>query len=448
MDDQFIYETLAEAAMQLQAIIDTAIDGIITIDERGIIDTINPAGARLFGYEPPELIGKSINMLMPEPYSSQHDSYIERYLKTGEARIIGIGREAMGMKKDGTIFPIRLAVSEVQLANRRMFIGIVHDLTEVKEANQRYRELNEELENKIKARTEELARVVNQLLATNKRLKHEIEVREAAERELKAKEAEVRKALEREKELSELKSRFVSMASHEFRTPLSTISSSASLIARYTREDQQENRLKHVNRIKSAVENLTGILNDFLSLSKLEEGKVEIELSRFSMQELCREVLGDVQGLLKPGQQVLLEQPVEGKEVPEVLLDRRLVKNLMLNLLSNAIKYSPPEKRIWVKLWRHNTNHFSFSVRDEGIGIPKEDQHHLFMRFFRAKNVLNIQGTGLGLNIVQRYLTFLNGKIEFQSEEGVGTVFTVTLPMSIDMPTLESDSNEKNHSNY
>ncbi len=429
MDDQFIYESLAEAAMQLQAIIDTAIDGIITIDEQGMIDTINPAGARLFGYEPPELIGKSINVLMPEPYSSQHDSYIERYLRTGEARIIGIGREALGLKKDGTIFPIRLAVSEVQLANRRMFIGIVHDLTEVKEANRRYRELNEDLENKIKARTEELARVVNQLLATNKRLKHEIKVREAAERELKAKEAEVRKALEREKELSELKSRFVSMASHEFRTPLSTIASSASLIARYTREDQQDKRLKHVHRIKSAVENLTGILNDFLSLSKLEEGRIEVEMSTFSMQELCKEVLGDVQGLLKQDQQIIIEEVPKEKEVPEVFLDRRLVKNLMLNLLSNAIKYSPAGKRIWLKLWKLDDQRFLFSVRDEGIGIPKEDQQHLFMRFFRAKNALNIQGTGLGLNIVQRYLEFLNGSITFKSEEGKGTIFTVTLPI-------------------
>ncbi len=429
MDDQFIYESLAEAATQLQAIIDTAIDGIITIDEKGIIDTINPAGARLFGYEPPELIGKSINVLMPQPYSEQHDGYIQRYLKTGEARIIGIGREALGLKKDGTVFPIRLAVSEVQLSNRRMFIGIVHDLTEVKEANRRYRELNEELENKIKARTEELARVVNQLLTTNKQLKHEIQVREATERELKKKEAEVRKALEREKELSELKSRFVSMASHEFRTPLSTIASSASLIARYTQENQQEKRLKHVRRIKSAVENLTGILNDFLSLSKLEEGKIEVELSDFFVSDLCREVLDEVQGLLKQDQQIIMEDVPKDKEVFNVHSDRRLLKNLMLNLLSNAIKYSPPGKRIWISLWREDEEHFSFSVRDEGIGIPKEDQQHLFMRFFRAKNALNIQGTGLGLNIVQRYLEFLDGEIRFESEEGVGTLFTVTLPM-------------------
>ncbi len=428
MDDQFIYESLAEAATQLQAIIDTAIDGIITIDEKGVMDTINPAGARLFGYEPPELIGKNVNVLMPKPYSEQHDDYIRRYLSTGEARIIGIGREALGLKKDGTVFPIRLAVSEVQLSNRRMFIGIVHDLTEVKEANRRYRELNEELENKIKARTEELARVVNQLLTTNKRLKHEIQVREVAERELKKKEAEVRKALEREKELSELKSRFVSMASHEFRTPLSTIASSASLIARYTREDQQENRLKHVKRIKSAVENLTGILNDFLSLSKLEEGRIEVELNWFSMPDLCHEVLDEVQGLLKEGQQIIMEKAPEGQEVSEVYSDRRLVKNLMLNLLSNAIKYSAPGKRIWLKLWRKDERYFSFCLRDEGIGIPKEDQQHLFMRFFRAKNALNTQGTGLGLNIVQRYLEFLGGEINFESEEGVGTVFRVTLP--------------------
>ena len=425
MDDQFIYESLAEAALQLQAIIDTAIDGIITIDEHGIIDMINPAGARLFGYEPPELVGKSINMLMPEPYNEQHDEYIDRYLKTGEAQIIGIGREALGKKKDGTLFSIRLAVSEVRLSNRRMFIGIVHDLTEVKEANKRFRELNEELENKVKARTEELARVVNQLLNTNKQLKHEIREREAAERALKKQEKKIRKALEREKELSELKSRFVSMASHEFRTPLSTISSSASLIARYTDGEQQDKRLKHVHRIKSAVDNLTNILNDFLSLSRLEEGKIEPDPTEFSMVDLCHDVEGDVHGMLKSGQQLLVEK--EG-DIPPVFLDRHLLKNTLLNLLSNAIKYSEEGKRIWLKIGLEDER-LRIVVRDEGIGIPKSDQQHLFMRFFRAKNALNIQGTGLGLNIVLRYLEILGGHIHFESEEGKGTTFVVKLPL-------------------
>lgn len=416
----------SDASLRLQAIIETAIDGIITIDEKGIIENVNPAAAALFGYQPEELIGKNIRILMPSPYRQQHDGYIDRYKTTGEARIIGIGREVPGMRKDGSTFPLWLAVSEVFLENKRIFTGICHDLSDVKKAEEKIRKLNEELEEKVIERTEELASVVNKLLNTNKKLQYEVQERKSAETALRESAREIQKALEKEKELSELKSRFVSMASHEFRTPLSTILSSISLLSRYTETNQQEKREKHIQRIKSAVRNLTGILNDFLSLSKLEEGKIENQPFEFELQELCPEVIDEIQGLLKDGQEILHEG------IPEpmaVTWDKRLVKNILFNLLSNAIKYSDEGKKIFLRE-RLEGDYLLIDITDQGIGIPEADQVYLFTRFFRAANAMNIQGTGLGLNIVKRYIDLVGGSITFDSQLNVGTTFTVCLPLN------------------
>jgi len=415
----------SDTSLRLKAIIETAIDGIITIDEQGIIEVVNPAAARLFGYLPEELIGKNISLLMPPPYKQQHDAYIARYIDTGEARIIGLGREVPGVRKDGSTFPMRLAVSETFLLNKRIFTGIIHDLSDVKQAEEKIRKLNEELEEKVIERTEELASVVNKLLNTNKKLQYEIQERKSAENALRESTKEIQKALEKEKELSELKSRFVSMASHEFRTPLSTILSSISLLSRYTDSSQQDKRDKHINRIKSAVRNLTGILNDFLSLSKLEEGKIENQPFEFDIRELCPEVIDEITGLLKDGQSIVHEGLAEPMFVR---WDKRVVKNILFNLLSNAIKYSDEGKKIYLKE-RVEDDFFLIDIIDQGIGIPEADQPYLFTRFFRAANATNIQGTGLGLNIVKRYIDLVGGSITFESQLNEGTTFTVCLPL-------------------
>ncbi len=542
----------SEAALRLNAIIETATDGIISIGEDGIIELANPAANRLFGYEAGELEGKSVNILMPSPHDKQHDGYIREYLRTGKAKIIGIGREVQGRKKDGSLFPIRLSISEVPLEERRIFTGIIHDLTEQKRAEQALKEekeraqryldiantiivvigpegsiqllnrkgcevlglqegqalgqdwfdtaipqasreemrsifqllmkghsidyyenviqsrtgklhliawrnsimrgpdgsisatissgiditaqreaedriinLNAELEQRVEARTEELADAINQLLDTNKKLKHEIRERRSAEQAIRANEYKLKVALEKEKELSELKSRFVSMASHEFRTPLSTILSSADLIEAYTREDQQPKRLRHTTRIKSSVANLTGILNDFLSLSRLEEGKIQSLPIVFDLAGFCREVMEEVQSLLKPGQQLHFEGLRDGMLL---FLDKQMLKNIFFNLLSNSIKYSEAGKPIYCRTSLEE-GLLKVSFIDQGIGIPEEEQQHLFTRFFRAHNAENIQGTGLGLNIVKRYVDLMQGHIHFESRLGEGTSFYLSLPL-------------------
>lgn len=397
-------------ALRLAAVIDTAIDGIITINNRGTVETINSAASILFNYDPEDIIGNNIKMLMPEPYHSEHDGYLKRYEETKVPKIIGIGREVTGKKKNGTTFPFRLAVSEVILNDRVIYTGIIHDLSAIKKTEEQLTKLNAKLELTVRQRTEELQDAVNSLLKANKKL-------EQREKDLQV-------LLEKEQELGELKSRFVSMASHEFRTPLSTIVSSASLIGKYVHEEQNDKRLKHVNRIKSAVNNLTGILNDFLSLSKIEEGKIKPEFDDFNLHDLCALIIDELKGLFKKGQKI--EQSFDDTQCT-IHSDKRILKNILFNLISNAIKYSPEDSVIKCIATKENSI-VHIQIIDEGIGIPAEEQKHLFQRFFRANNVENIQGTGLGLSIVKQYSEMLNINLSYVSIENEGTTFDLKIP--------------------
>ena len=231
-----------ENAALLKAIIENAIDGIITIDDRGRVESINPAGCNLFLYTPEEVIGNNISMLMPAPYREEHDEYLGRYQRTGDPHIIGIGREVTGLRKDGTRFPFRLAVSEVQYSGRKIYTGFIHDTSHQREAEERLKEYAIHLEELVEERT--------------------LSLRNSLE-ELKQAKEEVSLSLEKEKELGQLKSRFVSMASHEFRTPLSAIQLSASLVDKYALPFDNENIRKHVAKIKNAVANFSTLRGDF-----------------------------------------------------------------------------------------------------------------------------------------------------------------------------------------
>lgn len=226
--------------------------------------------------------------------------------------------------------------------------------------------------------------------------------------------------LEKEKELNELKSRFVSMASHEFRTPLTTIKSSAGLIEKYISKNQPEHSIKHVERIRSSVKNLTSILNDFLSIEKLESGKVHVELQKVNLHDLIYEVQEEMENYKKNGQHI----EIIGNSDLEFQTDVHIFKNILINLVSNAIKYSHEDQVIQLS-YKMEQSGLILNVIDKGIGIPEKEQQNMFGRFFRAENVTNIEGTGLGLSIVKRYLTLLNGNIGFESAEGKGTTFTL-----------------------
>ncbi|MEJ5963631.1 PAS domain-containing sensor histidine kinase [Pedobacter immunditicola] len=390
-----------EKARLLAAIIDNAIDGIITIDMRGLIESVNPAALKLFGYELEEVVGRNINVLMPEPDKSAHDGYLHRYQHTGEKRIIGIGREVRGLRKDGSTFPFRLAVSEVQYEQRKIYTGFIHDLSKEKEAEERLREYAAELEELVQERTRSLRKTV-------------VALKEAKE--------EVSISLIKEKELNQMKSRFVSMASHEFRTPLSSVQLSASLIEKYAQPFDNKNIQKHVGKIKNAVGNLTTILNDFLSLERLEAGNVAPSFSTFDLVKFCEEITEEMQMIAKQDQNIIYQHT--GLQ-SITTLDQNLLRNCMINLISNSIKYSGENTFI-----EFNTeitdSQCIVTIKDNGIGIPETDQVHLFEPFFRAHNTGNIPGTGLGLNIVRRYATLMSGNVHFESTINQGTTFILS----------------------
>jgi two-component system sensor kinase FixL len=390
-----------ENAKLLKSIIESAIDGIITIDNRGCIETLNPAALKLFGYAIEEVQGKNIKMLMPEPDKSAHDGYLDRYAHTNEKRIIGIGREVRGLRKDGSTFPFRLAVSEVQYEDRKIYTGFIHDLSREKEAEASLREYASRLEELVEARTRSLQNTV-------------IALKEAKE--------EVSISLVKEKELNQMKGRFVSMASHEFRTPLSSVQLSASLIQKYAEPYDNKNIDKHVSRIKNAVGNLTTILNDFLSLERLEAGRVEPALDAFDLVKLAEEVTEEMQLIAKQEQNIIYQHTGSERMVN---LDENLLRNCMINLISNAIKYSGEHTFIEFNT-EIDESQCRVTIKDNGIGIPEADQVHLFEPFFRANNTGNIPGTGLGLNIVRRYASLMNGTLHFNSIINKETTFILS----------------------
>ena len=390
-----------ESAKLLQAIIETAIDGIITIDDRGRIESLNPSALKIFGYKEQELIGKNISVLMPEPDKSRHDGYLLNYQTTGEKKIIGKGREVRGLRKDGTQFPFRLAVSEVQYQDRMIYTGFIHDLSKEKEAEESLKRYAGELEELVENRTKSL-----------KEMLHELEV---------AKE-EANTSLEKEKDLNKMKSRFVSMASHEFRTPLSSMQLSAVLIEKYLQTSDNIQILKHLHKIKNAIASLNSILNDFLSLEKLDTGIVKPHYDSFDIVKFSEELTEEMQLITKENQIIIYQHT--GSE-SEINLDQNLLRNCLMNLMSNAIKYSGEHTLIEFST-EINEDRYVFSVKDNGIGIPEGDQSGLFQPFFRAHNIGNIPGTGLGLNIVQRYVDLMDGRVHFESKSDKGTEFTLS----------------------
>lgn len=408
--------TLIEA-QRFEAFFEHASVGILVAGEDGVIQLVNKKLLQQFQYqEKPALIGKKVELLIPSRYTKQHAKLRESYNKHPEPREMGHGRDLYATRKDGTEFPVEVSLSNYETIEGNFIIAFVIDITrrkeienevmqqqaELKISKEKIEELNISLEKKVMLRTSQLEEAMHQI--------------EAARDELE-------KAFQKEKELGELKTRFVSMASHEFRTPLSTISSSASLVEKYTEKEDQEKRDRHTGRIKDAVKNLTILLDEFLSLGKIEDGKIEAKMASFDVVSFMNGILKEMENIRTPGQQVVFQHT--GNE--KVCLDAALLRYMVYNLLSNAIKFSGEQGVITIHSSVEAYN-FILIIQDNGIGISAADQAHLFERFFRATNAVNIQGTGLGLHIVSRYVELMNGTISFESELEKGTSFRLSFP--------------------
>ena len=400
----------------LTSLFENATEGIVLTNRSGKIVLVNPAAQRMFGYKEEELIQHPIEELIPQRYQANHKELRQEFYHEPQNREMGHGRDLYGKKKDGTDMPVEVSLSHYNKDEELFVIAFIIDITERKK-----------IENNIKRQQKELEEMAGAMRKLNAQLEAKVEERtlilKEALKKLEESQEELSEALSKEKQLNEIKSRFVSMASHEFRTPLSTILSSATLVSKYQRTDEGDKRERHLKKIKDSVSHLNNLLEDFLSLGKLEEGKVSISISSFAVREFIDEVIEEMKVIQKKGQQIICRY--EG--VDEFITDKRLLKNILINLFSNALKFSDEDRSVWIDI--ENTNdQLHVVIRDEGIGIPEEDQHHLFTTFFRGKNAINIEGTGLGLRIVSRYIDLLNGTVSLKSKLEEGTIVVLVLP--------------------
>ncbi len=516
--------------------------GIVITDRCGVIAAVNPYALQELGYSKSELIGKKIEILIPERFRKKHATHHESYHEKPVTRLMGAGMDLVARKKDGSEMAVEISLSNYELHNEKFVVAFINNVSLRKKAEAKIEKLNKELEATVVKRTKELQKALAKqkagqsalqkalffqnavlhnagamIIATDKNgkirifnpeasvklgysesevinkltpmafhirseinekrkkilaesgvsIKNEFDVmvdrarnniqeeqeynyirkdgttfpvsltitavRDKNEKiigymgvsfditERRKADAALHTMLEKEKDLSELKSRFITMASHEFRTPLSTVLSSAYLIEKYTKSTEQLQREKHLKRITSSVSMLTDILNDFLSLGKLEEGKIPVRLKIFDIAESVNATIEEIKDSLPKKQQIVYKHTGQ----PEVELDASLLKHIVLNLVSNASKFSP-EKSL-IEICTVNREHvLLLAVKDHGIGISKEDQKHLMERFFRGANAGNIQGTGLGLHIVSKYAELMNGSVVCNSELDKGTEFIVS----------------------
>jgi PAS domain S-box-containing protein len=363
-----------ESEGRIRAMMDTIVDGIITIDAQGIIETVNSAAERIFGYASSELTGQNVRMLMPEPYHGEHDGYLANYLETGEARIIGIGREVQGRRKDGSIFPLDLAVSEVDGGDGRTFTGVVRDIT----------------------------------------------VRQQAARALE-------QAREQAEVANQAKSEFLATMSHELRTPLNSIIGFTGILLQGLAGPLNEEQSKQLGMAYGSASHLLALINDILDISKIEAGEIEVVTETFPMSEVVEEVMRTMTPLTEKKKLVLSTELTS--EVGPITSDRRRVKQILVNLVNNAVKFT--EKGAVRVECRICDDQLVTCVSDTGIGIKSEDLGKLFESFQQIETGLarNYEGTGLGLSICKRLVEMLGGEIWIESEWAVGSTVTFTLPV-------------------
>lgn len=395
-----------QAGFEYEAILQEAAIGIVVTNSNFEIILSNRYANQLFGYDSNELLGENISLLIPNHLKDRHHGHLQNLGQDKPiSRPMGIGLDLKAKRKDGSLFPIEISLSHFKVSDNMHYIAFVSDVTlkrkvemELILKNQQINQLNETLEQEVDARTQALQNTLDKL-------------------EVSAKELEI--SLEKEKVLGDLKTRFVSMASHEFRTPLTSILGSATLIEKYTKAEDQPKREQHINRIKSSVSHLTEILEEFLSVGKLEDGKLEIHTSEFAIRPFLLDIISD----FSTYQQAIR---LELNDDFRCVQDASILRKVIFNGLSNALKFSDKEIEMHVKV---KDEQVTIIIIDQGIGISEEDQQHLFERFFRGGNATVIQGTGLGLHLVDRYMRLLGGKVEIKSELNKGTELHLQFPM-------------------
>ncbi len=384
--------------------------GIILLDAQQQIIEANQSAERMFGYKIKELNQLHFQVLFSDANTIQLENQLKVFLNQGVKEKKEKNLSIYGMHKSKSMFPVEVSLNIFKLYNKEYIMALVTDISKRKEQEIRISKLNAEFEQKIILRTKELNETISQL-------EHENMLRVDAEKDINI-------AFRRERELNKLKTNFLSLVSHEFKTPLSGILTSIILLGKYNLSEQQEKRDKHIKIITDKVQYLNNILNDFLSLEKLETGNINYNLSTFKLGKVIKEVVSNANILLKKGQKI--DYPNHIDEI-SLFQDEKIIELTLSNLINNAIKYSSENSVIAIKV-RQDIEITTLEIIDDGIGIPKIDQKNIFNRYFRAENALLTEGTGIGLNISKTHIENLGGSINFESAENKGTTFTISIP--------------------
>lgn len=390
-------------------------EGIVITNSRGVIVNSNPAIEKLFGYKPEFLRGKTIEVLMPQDVSERHQEHRNKYFAKPYSRPLLMGSNLRGQRTDGSIIPLHISLSSFSENGETFAIAFISDRTELNEKE----ELLQKNQNELKQLAVELKQLNTQL---EKRVQKRTQMLEETIAELNDAQIQLKISLENEKELGDMKSKFASLVSHEFRTPLATILSSLNLIERYSNNELNENQQKHVGKIKKAVQSMVDIITDLLTITRIENNKLEFRPSTLNVKQFFESIETDFQKFLKPGQTLL----VDCNSKSDFITDSNLLGQVINNLLTNAIKFSEENTGISVGV-NCSSGELEIIISDEGVGIPEEDLHHLYESFYRASNAASIEGTGLGLFIVKKCLELIGGEIEVSSEVNKGTRFRITI---------------------
>jgi PAS domain S-box-containing protein len=410
IDQRQLHQTerdLDHSVRRYEAVFSYASIGILVCDHQGQITSANHLANKLFGYKTGEMINMTIEQLVPPEVSRYHETLRQSFNSKPQVREMGHNLDLYARRKDGSVFPVEISLSYFQLEAEQYAVAYIIDTSVNKAAEQQllaHRDaiqgLNADLEQQVTDRTNALMITLNQLEQTKD---------------------ELTKALTAEQQLGELKSRFVSMASHEFRTPLTIVQTSATLIDKYLALGQPDNCQTHLAHIRASTRQLNDILEEFLSVGLIDAGKAEAHPVAVDVSKLVDETVAGMQAMLKPDQRI--ETSLLGTGY--AWLDPSLLRKIILNLLTNAIKYSGTGSVVSIR-GTVTDQRLTLTVQDQGVGIPPDDQHHLFERFFRARNVTNIAGTGLGLHIVGRYVALMGGQVSLKSVLNQGTTVTLT----------------------
>ncbi|MDA9342295.1 ATP-binding protein [Flavobacteriaceae bacterium] len=384
--------------------------GIILLDAQQHIIEANQSAERMFGYKIKELNQLHLQVLFSDANTIELENQLKVFLNQGVKEKKEKNLSIYGMHKSKSMFPVELSLNVFKLCDKEYIMALVTDISTRKEQEEKLSKLNAKFEQKIILKTKELNETISQL-------EHENMLRVDAEKDINI-------AFRRERELNKLKTNFLSLVSHEFKTPLSGILTSIILLGKYNLAEQQEKRDKHIKIITDKVQYLNNILNDFLSLEKLETGNINYNLSTFKLGKVIKEVVSNANILLKEGQTIDYSDSID--EI-SLFQDEKIIELTLSNLINNAIKYSSENSVIAIRV-RQDLEITTLEIIDDGIGIPKIDQKNIFNRYFRAENALLTEGTGIGLNISKTHIENLGGSINFESTENKGTTFTISIP--------------------